>query len=75
MCECIANNRNQLSDTQISAQINEMENKYDSCTKNKTKFVIDENLFIDVEDEICRLINQTHWRKFKRNMNELFLLD
>ena len=36
---------------------------------------MDKDFFIDVEDQICRLINQTHWRKFQQNMNELFLMD
>ena len=39
-----------------------------------TKYVeMDIEFWECIEDEICRLIMQTHWRKFVLNMNELFI--
>ena len=60
---------------QIISEIMDKEVEYSKCIENKTKFMMDDELFIDIEDQVCRLINQTHWRKFVSNMNELFLLD
>ncbi len=30
------------------------------------------DVFVDIEDEICRLILQTHWKSFKNQINEIY---
>ncbi len=29
------------------------------------------DFFVDIEDEICRLILHTHWKSFKNQINEI----
>lgn len=33
------------------------------------------DFFIDVEDQICRLIGQTHWKKFQAHISHLYLVN
>ena len=43
-------------------------------TLNKD-FSMNINFFMEIEDEICRLIMQSHWKRFKTQMHHFYVFE
>eukprot|EP00483_Globobulimina_turgida_P003981 UN03989 len=55
---------------QITRNIDKYEKEY--VDNSHANHRMEQDFFIDAEDEICRLIRQNHWRRFKQVIHDLF---
>eukprot|EP01084_Bolivina_argentea_P298058 513567_1 len=47
----------------------------DSFLYFDSDFSIDNDFFVDIEDEVCRLIMQSHWKPFKNKITQIYNLN